>query len=180
MREEQEVLRDGAFGAAADVEGELEGGEQDAGLLAADRDTFDGEAVELQRTSFGATQLELGVRGRRRGGRGGHGRGGGGHSAGGVQRALGAMARGEGEAGGGGEGAQQEGRGHAREGAHGMRAGDDGAAERAGVGRLHGDGANDALRSCALAAVAAAQSRPKTPLQLPKLTPRSHGAPLSS
>lgn len=68
MGDEQEILRNGALRAAADVEGNLECGKQDAGLLTADGDTFEGEAVDFQGTSGGAAKL-----GGRRGRGGGHG-----------------------------------------------------------------------------------------------------------
>ena len=74
MRDEQEILRHGTFRTTADIKGKLEVGEQDARLLTADGNAFNGEAVELQRPSFRAAELELGGVGRsgRRGGGRGH------------------------------------------------------------------------------------------------------------
>lgn len=71
MGDEQEVMRHGALRTTTDVEGDLEPGEQDAGLLTTDGDTFDGEAIEFQGAGGGAAKL-LGARGRRGCG-GGHG-----------------------------------------------------------------------------------------------------------
>jgi hypothetical protein len=88
MGDEQEVLRDGAGRAAADVEGDFERGKQDAGLLATDGDALNGEAGEVQGASGGAAEWG----GRRR--RGGGGRRGHGEREGGSQGGAGAMEEG--------------------------------------------------------------------------------------
>jgi len=46
--DEEEVLRDGERRAPADVEGEVEGGEHDAGLMPRDRDALHGVALNLK------------------------------------------------------------------------------------------------------------------------------------
>jgi len=48
LGDEEELLRDGALRAAADVEGEAQRGEDDAGLLAADGDALHGVPLDLQ------------------------------------------------------------------------------------------------------------------------------------